>query len=77
METQAVASLLAQKFNELLPPTSKPIKFVDVGVYEAEDEDGNPFYLNVEERLPNYKEKFTKWCSNATYVNKNLVCVYA
>ena len=73
METQAVAALLARRFNSLISAATKKIRFVDVAVYEEEKEDGKPFYFNVEELLPNYKQNFIKWCNNGAYVNKDLV----
>ena len=70
---QVLAAFLARKFNALLPPDSKQIKFLEVGVYEGETQAGTPFYFNFEELLPDYLQKFTKWCSNANYINRELV----
>ena len=44
------------------------LRFLDVSVYEAEEDDGTPNYFNVEELLPD--AKFTKWCNNVSFVDK-------
>ena len=48
-------------------------RYLDVSVYEGEDEAAAPIFFNVEEVLPDYKEKFTKWCNNVNYIDKSQV----
>ncbi len=65
METQAVAAYMAAEFNKMSTPSAKKILFIEVSVVQAVEKDGKPIYYNVEKLLPDYKDKFTKWCNNS------------
>ena len=65
METQGVASIMAEEFNKIAPSFAKKIFFIEVSVMETRDNNGRPTFYNTEKLLPDYKKKFTKWCSNA------------
>ncbi len=65
MESQAVSAYMAAEFNKISPPSAKKIAFIEVSVVQAIEKDGKLICYNVEKLLPDYKEKFTKWCNNS------------
>jgi hypothetical protein len=72
MEIQALAAYLAAEFNKISPHSAKKIAFIEVSVVQTSAKDGKPIYYNVEKLLPDYKEKFTKWCNNTGILNCHL-----